>query len=74
MLPSGSRRGLLTTNQQDLFLREARVAAAIRHLIVAIHDTGIDQGTVYICSELIDGVTLPNGIASRAILLMPLQR
>ena len=53
------RRGLLTTNQQDLFLREARVAAAIRHpYVVAIHDTGIDQGTVYICSELIDGVTL----------------
>ena len=53
------RRGLLTTNQQELFLREARVAAAIRHpYVVAIHDTGIDQGTVYICSELIDGVTL----------------
>ncbi len=53
------RRGLLTINQQELFLREARVAAAIRHpYVVAIHDTGVDHGTVYICSELIDGKTL----------------
>ncbi len=53
------RRGLLTINQQELFLREARVAAAIRHpYVVAIHDTGVDRGTVYICSELIDGKTL----------------
>ncbi|MDA7893906.1 protein kinase, partial [bacterium] len=53
------RRGLLTSEQQDLFLREARVAAAIRHpYVVAIHDTGVDCGTVYICSELIKGNTL----------------
>jgi serine/threonine protein kinase/WD40 repeat protein len=53
------RRGLLTGEQQDLFLREARVAAAIRHPhVVAIHDTGVDRGTVYICSDLIDGTTL----------------
>ena len=53
------RRGLLTSDQQNLFLREAKVAAAIRHpYVVAIHDTGVDRGTVYICSELIDGTTL----------------
>jgi len=53
------RRGLLTSDQQDLFLREARVAAAIRHPhVVAIHDAGVDRGTVYICSDLIDGTTL----------------
>ena len=53
------RRGLLTSEQQELFLREARVAAAIRHpYVVAIHDTGVDRGTVFICSELIDGKTL----------------
>lgn len=53
------RRGVLTSDQQNLFLREAKVAAAIRHpFVVAIHDTGVDRGTVYICSELIDGTTL----------------
>ena len=53
------RRGLLTSAQQNLFLREAKVAAAIRHpYVVAIYDTGVDRGTVYICSELIDGTTL----------------
>lgn len=53
------RRGLLTSDQQNLFLREAKVAAAIRHpYVVAIYDTGVDRGTVYICSELIDGTTL----------------
>lgn len=43
----------------EQFLREARAAAQLRHpQIVAVHEVGREDGTLYIVSDLIQGVTL----------------
>ncbi|HWO11545.1 MAG TPA: serine/threonine-protein kinase, partial [Polyangiaceae bacterium] len=44
---------------QERFLREARIAAAIKHPnVVNIFDVGIDGGRPYLVMELLDGVDL----------------
>jgi len=49
----------LEPKQEERFLREARSAARLHHHgIVAIHDIGRDQETLYIVSELVNGMTL----------------
>jgi serine/threonine protein kinase len=56
-LPRAGRLG--TPAEEERFLREARSAAQLRHPgIVAVHDTGRDQGTIYMVSELVRGVSL----------------
>lgn len=53
------RLGCLTAGEQRSFLREARIAASVRHpMIVTVYDVGIHQDRIYICSEYIDGHTL----------------
>jgi WD40 repeat protein/serine/threonine protein kinase len=43
----------------EFFLREARAAAQLRHpQIVAVHEVGRDDGTLYIVSDFVQGVTL----------------
>ncbi|MFL5244180.1 MAG: serine/threonine-protein kinase [Gemmataceae bacterium] len=45
--------------EEERFLREARSAARLQHPgIVAVHDVGRDRETLYIVSELIQGVSL----------------
>lgn len=42
-----------------LFLREARAAAQLRHPgIVAVHEVGLDNDTLYIVSDYVAGITL----------------
>src|SRR5260370_4961069 len=56
-LPRGGH--LLEAAEEERFLREARSAARLHHAgIVAIHDIGRDQETLYIVSELVSGMTL----------------
>jgi WD40 repeat protein len=53
------RRGELTSAESELFLREARAAAQVRHPnIVSIHEVGRDAGVVYLVSDFVDGVSL----------------
>ncbi|MDP7016933.1 MAG: serine/threonine-protein kinase [Pirellulaceae bacterium] len=53
------RRGLLTSDQESLFLREAQIAARIQHpSVVTIHEVGRHENTIYICSDLVEGMTL----------------
>ena len=53
------RRGELTAAEAELFLREARAAAQIRHPnIVAIHEVGREADRIYLVSDLIQGATL----------------
>ena len=53
------KRGRLTADEQRTFLREARIAASVRHpMIVTVYDVGVHQDSIYICSEYIDGQTL----------------
>lgn len=48
------------TPNKDAFLREARIAARLRHPgLVTVHDAGIDrQGRLFAVYELIDGISL----------------
>ena len=51
---------------EETFLREARAAAALRHDgIVAIHEAGRQDGTVYIVSDVIRGVTLSEWLSGK---------
>lgn len=52
------RKGQLDPAEAELFLREARAAAQLRHPhIVSVHEVGRDGGTVFIVSEYVKGVT-----------------
>lgn len=53
------RKGQLDTLQAEQFLREARATAQLSHPnIVSVYEVGQDDGTVYIVSDLIRGMTL----------------
>jgi tetratricopeptide (TPR) repeat protein len=50
----------------ELFLREARAAAALNHNnIVTLFDAGQEDGTYYITMELLEGMPLPKILKSR---------
>ena len=60
------RRGQMTAEETEKFLREARAAAQLRHAhIVGVHEVGRDQDTVYIVSDLVRGVTLDDWLTAR---------
>ena len=53
------RKGQLSTRETEMFLREARTAAQLRHPnIVSVHEVGRAKVRVYIVSDLVDGLTL----------------
>ena len=53
------RQRTLTAMEMEDVVREARVAARLRHRhIVSVHEVGKEGDTVYIVSDLINGVTL----------------
>lgn len=53
------RRGQLDPTEEEQFLREARVAAQLRHPnIVSVHEVGRDDDTVFIVSDLVRGINL----------------
>ena len=59
-------RRVLTPLEIDEVIREARVAAKLRHRhIVAVHEVGREDEIVYIVSDLIRGVTLGQWVDSR---------
>jgi tRNA A-37 threonylcarbamoyl transferase component Bud32 len=55
----------LESEQTELFLREARAAAQLKHPgIVAVHEVGRDDGTLYIVSDFIQGATLADRLSA----------
>lgn len=53
------RREQLSSTDSELFLREARSAAQLKHPnIVGVHEVGREKDTVFIVSDFIDGVTI----------------
>lgn len=60
------RSGQLDPRQELQFLNEARAAARLNHPhIVSVHEVGRDQGTIYIVSDWVDGVTLSDWLEKR---------
>jgi serine/threonine protein kinase len=59
------RQGQIESADAEQFLREARAAAQLRHpQIVAVHEVGRDNGTLYIVSDFIQGVTLADRLTA----------
>lgn len=61
------RKGQLTSTEMELFFREARAAAQLRHPhIVPVHEVGRDGDTIFIVSDLILGESLANWLKEQA--------
>ncbi len=62
------RREAISEKDAQHFLNEARAAACLRHPnIISIHEIGRDLGTIYIVSDLVDGRTLEDFLASQRL-------
>lgn len=60
------RQSQVEPNDAELFVREARALARLRHPhIVAVHEIGRADDTVYIVSDFIDGFTLASWMEAR---------
>lgn len=61
------RKGQLTAEETEKFLREARAAAQLRHAnIASVHEVGLDGDLLYAVSDFIDGVTLEDWLTARS--------
>lgn len=62
------RRGQLRPNEIEYFFREARAAAQLKHpQIVAVHELGRDDETVFIVSDYVEGEPLSKWMADRTL-------
>src|SRR5262245_22592365 len=60
------RQDQLDANQTEQFLREARAAAQLRHPhIVSVHEVGRYDGSLYIVSDFVQGVTLADWLTGQ---------
>ena len=60
------RKGQLSWEEEEQFLREARAAARIDHPnIVAVHEVGREGDTLFIVTDLIRGVSLSDWLTAR---------
>src|SRR5205807_2877065 len=62
------RKGQLDAAEMDMFFREARAAAQLRHPnIVSVHEVGRDGDSVYIVSDFVRGVTLRDWLTGQQL-------
>ena len=62
------RHGDLDPQQTELFLRDARAAAQLRHpRIAGVYEVGREEDTVYIVSEFIDGANLKEWLTGQRL-------
>jgi serine/threonine protein kinase/WD40 repeat protein len=62
------RKDQLSQHEAELFLREARAAAQLRHPnIVTVHEVGREADTIYIVSDLVRGVTLADWLSGQRL-------
>jgi WD40 repeat protein/ribosomal protein S27E len=60
------RRGNLSPEETEKFLREARTAAQLRHPnIVSVHEVGVENDVLYIVSDYIEGRPLDRWLADQ---------
>ena len=63
------RMGNLTSDEdRDRFVREARSVAQLRHpSIVSVHEVGESDGTPYLVSEFVEGITLADYLTAHRV-------
>jgi WD40 repeat protein/tRNA A-37 threonylcarbamoyl transferase component Bud32 len=62
------RKDQLSKQEAEMFLREARAAAQLRHPnIVTVHEVGRQADTIYIVSDLVRGVTLADWLTGQRL-------
>ncbi|NQT12025.1 MAG: protein kinase, partial [Planctomycetes bacterium] len=62
------RKDQLDPAEAELFFREARAAAQLEHPnIVRVHEVGREDDTVYIVSELVEGLTLSDWLTGQQL-------
>ncbi|MBI1310195.1 protein kinase [bacterium] len=62
------RRGELTQQESEKFLLDARTTAQLKHPnIVSVHEAGRSGESVYIVTDLIDGLTLAGWLADQRL-------
>jgi serine/threonine protein kinase/formylglycine-generating enzyme required for sulfatase activity len=60
------RQELLDAKAAEQFLREARAAAQLRHPnIVTVHEVGRHDGSIYIVSDFVEGLTLADWLTGQ---------
>lgn len=62
------RRGQLSTEDSEKFIREARAAAQLRHPnVISVHEVGLEQQLIYIVSDFIDGFSLADHLSAKSL-------
>jgi WD40 repeat protein len=62
------RRGQIEGPEAEMFVREARSAAQVKHPgVVAVHEVGREDDTLYIVSDFIDGCSLNDWLSGRQL-------
>jgi WD40 repeat protein/serine/threonine protein kinase len=62
------RKESLSSTEAEQFLREARSAAQLRHPnIVPVHEVGREDGTLYIVSDFIEGLSLADWLSGQQL-------
>ncbi|MEO1994276.1 MAG: protein kinase, partial [Planctomycetaceae bacterium] len=62
------RKDQLSPTEAEQFLREARAAAQLRHAhIVRVHEVGREEGTLYIVSDFIEGLSLSDWLSGQQL-------
>ncbi|MDA1055325.1 MAG: protein kinase, partial [Planctomycetota bacterium] len=63
------RNGRMDSTQTEMFFRDARAAAQLKHPnIVSVHEVGKQDDTVYIVSDFIQGATLKEWTAAKRLI------
>jgi hypothetical protein len=62
------RRGAIRGREAEMFLRDARAAAQLRHPnIVPVHEVGKEGDTLYIVSDFVDGTNLNSWLSAKRL-------
>jgi len=62
------RRGQIEGPEAEMFVREARSAAQVRHPgVVGVHEVGREDGTLYIVTDFVEGCNLKEWLSGRQL-------